>query len=692
MINQTLEKELDLKDWQVKKIIALIDEGNTIPFIARYRKDVTGNVNDETLRAFNKRLEYLRNLEEKKEKYLNKIDSLGKLSDSLKNKILSSKTLVELEDLYLPFKSKRKTKATIARQKGLDKLADIILKQEDKRPVDKIAVDFLNDEVKSVEEAIEGASDIIAEIISENSDFRGRIRENLFHHGFIKTKGKSNDISEYEIYYDYQEKLSKIPPHRLLAINRAEKEGFITVKLEADDEEITNYLNRHIIKRNNKNTANILKDAVKDSYKRLIKPSITREVRNQLTEKAERKSIKVFSKNLYQLLMESPLKGKRILGWDPAFRTGCKLAVIDETGKVIDTALIFPTEPQNKVKEAGEVVLDLIEKHSIDIIAIGNGTASRESEEIVADIISGTDVEYIIVNEAGASVYSASDIGSEEFPDFSEGERSAVSIARRLQDPLAELVKIDPKSIGVGQYQHDMNQKQLGKSLEDVIETVVNSVGIDLNTASASLLNYISGINKSIAKNIVEYRQNNGIFKSRKELLKVKKLGEKTFRQCAGFIKVSESENPLDNTTIHPESYDIGEKLIGTDLDSIDLEKLSQELDVGIITLEDIVNELKKPSRDPRESMPKPVLRKEVMTIDDLEEDMVVQGTVRNIVDFGAFVDIGVHQDGLVHISQLVEDKFVKHPLDVVNVGEIVDVKVLDVDTSRGRINLSMII
>ena len=715
MIEKTLEKELNLAGWQVRKVIKLIDDGNTIPFIARYRKDVTGSLNDETLRKFDERLKYLRNLEDKKEKIIKRIDELGKLDDDLKNRILKAETLVELEDLYRPYKSKKQTRATKAREKGLEPLAQIILAQDVKQSVKKIAEKYITDEVKTVEDAIQGAQDIIAEIISDNSDFRKKIRQNTFFTGQIETKAKDKEKStEYDIYYNYSENVKKIPPHRILAINRAENEGIIRAKIVCDSEEIIRYLNRHMLKNissipekieYNRHTTPIIKESVQDAYKRLISPAIEREIRNYLTEKAEEKSIEVFAKNLNQLLMESPLVGKTILGWDPAFRTGCKLAIIDQTGKVLDTALIYPTAPQNKVKESIKTVRDLIEKYNINVIAIGNGTASRESEEIVAQIIKGTGVEYIIVNEAGASVYSASKLADEEFPDFSEGERSAVSIARRLQDPLAELVKIDPKSIGVGQYQHDMNQKQLTESLTGVVEKVVNEVGVDLNTASVSLLNYVSGIGNTTAKNIISYREENGSFKSRKELLNVEKLGKKTYEQCAGFIKVDNPEYPLDNTTIHPESYDTTFKLlkklnysvndIGSNslkLDSINLEEISEELDIGIETLKDIVKELKKPGRDPRDDMPKPILRKNVLSIEDLEIGMIMQGTVRNIVDFGAFVDIGVHQDGLVHISQLVADKFVKHPLDIVSVGDIVDVKVLDVDTNRNRINLSMII
>lgn len=715
MIAKSLEKELNLANWQVKKVIRLIDEGNTIPFIARYRKDVTGSLNDATLRKFDERLKYLRNLEEKKEKVIKRIDELGKLDDELKRQILTAETLVELEDIYRPFKSKKQTRATKAKERGLEPLASIILEQDVEKSVEKIAKDYVNDDVKTPQEAIQGAQDIIAEIISDNSVFRKKIRQNTFFNGKIETKVKDKEIStEYDIYYNYTEDIKKIPAHRILAINRAENEGVIKGKISIDSDEIIRYLKRHVLKNvakipekieYNPYTTPIIVESIEDSYKRLISPAIEREIRNYLTEKAEKKSIDVFAKNLNQLLMESPLVGKTILGWDPAFRTGCKLAIIDETGKVLETALIYPTEPQKKVKESIRTVRNLIKEYNIDVIAIGNGTASRESEEIVAEIIKGTKVEYIIVNEAGASVYSASKLADEEFPDFNEGERSAVSIARRLQDPLAELVKIDPKSIGVGQYQHDMNQKQLSESLSGVVEKVVNEVGVDLNTASYSLLNYVSGIGNSTAKNIIDYRDENGSFTNRQDLLKVKKLGKKTFEQCAGFVKIDNPRYPLDNTTIHPESYDVTLELLKklnytTDdigsgnlkLDNLDIDKLACELNVGVETLKDIINELKKPGRDPREDMPKPILRKNVLSIEDLVEGMILQGTVRNIVDFGAFVDIGVHQDGLVHISQLVEDKFVKHPLDIVSVGDIVDVKVLDVDLARKRIQLSMIL
>lgn len=715
MIVKTLQKELNLDNWQVKKVIKLIDEGNTIPFIARYRKDVTGSLNDETLRKFDERLKYLRNLENRKEKIIKRIDEKGKLNEDLKTQIMKAETQVELEDIYRPFKSKKQTKATKARDKGLEPLAQIILKQNAKESIEKIAKKYVTNEVKTPEEAIEGAQDIIAEIVSDNSTFRKKIRQNTFYTGQIETKAKNCEVStEYDIYYDYSEAVKKIPPHRILAINRGENEGIIRAKITCSSDEIIKYLNRHMLKNiskipekveYNNYTTPIIKESVRDAYKRLISPTIEREIRKFLTEKAEEKSIRVFAKNLNQLLMESPLVGKTILGWDPAFKTGCKLAIVDETGKVLDTSLIYPTAPQNKVKESIKTVRSLIEKYEINVIAIGNGTASRESEEIVAQIIRNTTVEYIIVNEAGASVYSASKLADEEFPDFTEGERSAVSIARRLQDPLAELVKIDPKSIGVGQYQHDMNQKVLSESLTGVVEKVVNEVGVDLNTASVSLLNYVSGIGATTAKNIIRYREEHGSFENRKELLNVEKLGKKTFEQCAGFVKIDNPNYPLDNTTIHPESYDATFKLldkvnysitdIGTNslkLDNIDIDKLSKELGLGAESLKNIIHELKKPGRDPREEMPKPILRKNVMSIDDLEEEMIMQGTVRNIVDFGAFVDIGVHQDGLVHISQLVADKFVKHPLDIVSVGDIVDVKVIEIDTQRNRINLSMIV
>ncbi len=727
IISEELSKELNIKKSQAESVIRLIDEGNTIPFIARYRKEATGSLDDEVLRRFDERLKYLRNLEDKKNTVLESISSQGKLTPELEKSIAEAMTLVEVDDLYRPYKPKRRTRATIAREKGLEGLADTILAQEIEVQVEEVAMDYITAEdddiedekkVLSIEDAIEGAQDIIAEEISDNANFRSLIRELSFEDGKLVSQAKdSQSESVYDMYYDYSEDISKIASHRVLAINRGEKEKFLKIKISAPEEDILSYLARHVLINKgskptqpvyNEYTEEVIREAIADSYKRLIAPAIERELRSQLMEEAEDKSIKVFSKNLEQLLMQAPIINKVVLGWDPAFRTGCKLAVVDEYGKVLDTSLVFPTEPQNKIAEARSVVRDLIFKYDINLIAIGNGTASRESEQIVADIIKDLDVQYVIVNEAGASVYSASKLATEEFPDYNVGERSAISIARRLQDPLAELVKIDPKSIGVGQYQHDMNQKKLSESLDHVVEKSVNEVGVDVNTASVSLMEHVSGISKSIAKNIVSYREENGRFSSRKELLKVKKLGPKAYEQCAGFMKVSDSENPLDNTTVHPESYEATEKLLKTlgysihdvgsiresdlDLSDAQYEELSNKLEIGEITLRDIVKELKKPGRDPREEMPQPILRKDVLTMEDLEEGMVISGTVRNVVDFGAFVDIGVHQDGLVHISQLVENKFVKHPLDIVSVGDIVDVKVLDVDVARHRIQLSMIL
>ena len=727
IISEELSKELNIKKSQAESVIRLIDEGNTIPFIARYRKEATGSLDDEVLRRFDERLKYLRNLEDKKNTVLESISSQGKLTPELEKSIAEAMTLVEVDDLYRPYKPKRRTRATIAREKGLEGLADTILAQEIEVPVEEVAMDYITAEdddiedekrVLSIEDAIEGAQDIIAEEISDNANFRSLIRELSFEDGKLVSQAKdSQSESVYDMYYDYSEDISKIASHRVLAINRGEKEKFLKIKISAPEEDILSYLARHVLINKgskptqpvyNEYTEEVIREAIADSYKRLIAPAIERELRSQLMEEAEDKSIKVFSKNLEQLLMQAPIINKVVLGWDPAFRTGCKLAVVDEYGKVLDTSLVFPTEPQNKIAEARSVVRDLIFKYDINLIAIGNGTASRESEQIVADIIKDLDVQYVIVNEAGASVYSASKLATEEFPDYNVGERSAISIARRLQDPLAELVKIDPKSIGVGQYQHDMNQKKLSESLDHVVEKSVNEVGVDVNTASVSLMEHVSGISKSIAKNIVSYREENGRFSSRKELLKVKKLGPKAYEQCAGFMKVSDSENPLDNTTVHPESYEATEKLLKTlgysihdvgsiresdlDLSDAQYEELSNQLEIGEITLRDIVKELKKPGRDPREEMPQPILRKDVLTMEDLEEGMVISGTVRNVVDFGAFVDIGVHQDGLVHISQLVDNKFVKHPLDIVSVGDIVDVKVLDVDVARHRIQLSMIL
>ena len=727
IISEELSKELNIKKSQAESVIRLIDEGNTIPFIARYRKEATGSLDDEVLRRFDERLKYLRNLEDKKNTVLESISSQGKLTPELEKSIAEAMTLVEVDDLYRPYKPKRRTRATIAREKGLEGLADTILAQEIEVPVEEVAMDYItadDDDIEdekrvlSIEDAIEGAQDIIAEEISDNANFRSLIRELSFEDGKLVSQAKdSQSESVYDMYYDYSEDISKIASHRVLAINRGEKEKFLKIKISAPEEDILSYLARHVLINKgskptqpvyNEYTEEVIREAIADSYKRLIAPAIERELRSQLMEEAEDKSIKVFSKNLEQLLMQAPIINKVVLGWDPAFRTGCKLAVVDEYGKVLDTSLVFPTEPQNKIAEARSVVRDLIFKYDINLIAIGNGTASRESEQIVADIIKDLDVQYVIVNEAGASVYSASKLATEEFPDYNVGERSAISIARRLQDPLAELVKIDPKSIGVGQYQHDMNQKKLSESLDHVVEKSVNEVGVDVNTASVSLMEHVSGISKSIAKNIVSYREENGRFSSRKELLKVKKLGPKAYEQCAGFMKVSDSENPLDNTTVHPESYEATEKLLKTlgysihdvgsiresdlDLSDAQYEELSNQLEIGEITLRDIVKELKKPGRDPREEMPQPILRKDVLTMEDLEEGMVISGTVRNVVDFGAFVDIGVHQDGHVHISQLVDNKFVKHPLDIVSVGDIVDVKVLDVDVARHRIQLSMIL
>ena len=686
IISEELSKELNIKKSQAESVIRLIDEGNTIPFIARYRKEATGSLDDEVLRRFDERLKYLRNLEDKKNTVLESISSQGKLTPELEKSIAEAMTLVEVDDLYRPYKPKRRTRATIAREKGLEGLADTILAQEIEVPVEEVAMDYITAEdddiedekrVLSIEDAIEGAQDIIAEEISDNANFRSLIRELSFEDGKLVSQAKdSQSESVYDMYYDYSEDISKIASHRVLAINRGEKEKFLKIKISAPEEDILSYLARHVLINKgskptqpvyNEYTEEVIREAIADSYKRLIAPAIERELRSQLMEEAEDKSIKVFSKNLEQLLMQAPIINKVVLGWDPAFRTGCKLAVVDEYGKVLDTSLVFPTEPQNKIAEARSVVRDLIFKYDINLIAIGNGTASRESEQIVADIIKDLDVQYVIVNEAGASVYSASKLATEEFPDYNVGERSAISIARRLQDPLAELVKIDPKSIGVGQYQHDMNQKKLSESLDHVVEKSVNEVGVDVNTASVSLMEHVSGISKSIAKNIVSYREENGRFSSRKELLKVKKLGPKAYEQCAGFMKVSDSENPLDNTTVHPESYAATEKLLKTlgysihdvgsiresdlDLSDAQYEELSNQLEIGEITLRDIVKELKKPGRDPREEMPQPILRKDVLTMEDLEEGMVISGTVRNVVDFGAFVDIGVHQDGLCKAS-----------------------------------------
>ena len=772
-----LKEELKVEKWQVEAAVKLIDEGNTIPFISRYRKEVTGSLNDEVLRNLNERLGYLRNLEEKKEQVLGSIEEQGKLTDELRAKILAAETMVAVDDLYLPYRPKRKTRASVAKEKGLGGLADIILAQETTKPLTTEAECFVSDEkgVSNVKEALQGAMDIIAEMISDEADYRTYIRQATFDEGkIISTAKDAKAQSVYEMYYDFEDPVNKVAGHRVLALNRGESEKILTVKIEAPAERIIRFLEKKIITKDNENTTPALQETIADSYNRLIAPAIERDIRNELTEKAEDGAIAVFGRNLEQLLMQPPIAGKVVLGWDPAFRTGCKLAVVDETGKVLDTKVIYPTAPQNKVEEAKKELKKLISKYNVSLISVGNGTASRESEQVIVDLIKELDtpVQYIIVNEAGASVYSASKLATEEFPNFDVGQRSAASIARRLQDPLAELVKIDPKSIGVGQYQHDMNQKKLSEALNGVVEDSVNKVGVDLNTASASLLEYISGINKTIAKNIVDYREANGRFRNRKQLLKVAKLGPKAYEQCAGFMRILDGDNPLDATSVHPESYDAALKLLEKlnismdDLKEIqkkavssksakptkqdsknskknakkqsivikntntamgkalaaamgsvtldapqaqsrqeetaaqqiegglerrvkDKKKMAEELGIGEITLTDILKELEKPARDPRENMPKPILRSDVLEMKDLKPDMILKGTVRNVIDFGVFVDIGVHQDGLVHISQIT-NKFIKHPLEAVSVGDIVDVKVLDVDLAKKRISLTM--
>ena len=770
-IVKKIAAELEIRPQQVEAVIKLIDEGNTIPFIARYRKEAHGSLNDEQLRNLSERLTYLRTLEEKKEQVLATIEEQGKLTDELKAQILAAETQVLVEDLYRPYRPKRRTRAIIAKEKGLEPLAQIILAQEVTEPLETIAEQYVSEEkeVKDVADAIAGARDIIAEQISDNADYRKYIRDITREEGILTSTAKDEKAqSVYEMYYEYQEPVKKIAGHRVLALNRGEKEKFLVVKLEAPEERILTYLCKKTITEENEIVTPALEEAVTDSYKRLIAPAIEREIRNELTEQAEDGAIKVFGKNLEQLLMQPPIAGKTVLGWDPAFRTGCKLVVVDPTGKVLDTKVIYPTAPQNKVEEAKREVKKLIQKYGISLISVGNGTASRESEMIIADMLHEIKepVQYIIVNEAGASVYSASKLATEEFPNFDVGQRSAASIARRLQDPLAELVKIDPQSIGVGQYQHDMNQKKLGETLSGVVEDCVNKVGVDLNTASASLLEYISGISKVIAKNIVTYREENGKFTSRKELLKVPKLGPKAFEQCAGFMRILDGKNPLDATSVHPETYDAANALLdklGIDTEelkkiqteaakqqsplakkktapkkkkqqfvvrnthtafgaafaeafgSIDLpsgeteetptenkasgslqkrvkdkKKMADELGIGEITLVDILKELEKPARDPRDEMPKPILRTDVLEMKDLKEGMILKGTVRNVIDFGAFVDIGVHQDGLVHVSEMSDKKFVKHPLDIVSVGDIVDVKVMGVDLKKQRIQLTM--
>ena len=713
-IIQALTQELQVEKWQIEAAVKLIDEGNTIPFISRYRKEATGSLNDEILRNLHERLLYLRNLEDKKKQVLSSIEEQGKLTEELKKSILEAQTLVVVEDLYRPYRPKRRTRATIAKEKGLEPLANLILLQMTDKSIEEEAESYVSEEkeVKNVKEAIAGASDILAESVADEADYRIRIRNMTVKSGSVVSSAKKeNEKSVYEMYYDFEEPISKLTGHRVLALNRGEKEKILTVKINAPEEEILSWLKRQVIRTDNPNTTPILEAVVEDSYKRLIAPAIEREIRNDLTEKAEDGSIKVFGKNLEQLLMQPPIVGKVVLGWDPAFRTGCKLAVVDETGKVLDTTVVYPTAPttEAKIKAAKETVKKMIEKYHIDLISVGNGTASRESEQVIVDMLKEvpTKVQYVITNEAGASVYSASKLATEEFPNFDVGQRSAASIARRLQDPLAELVKIDPKAIGVGQYQHDMNQKRLGEALGGVVENCVNSVGVDLNTASPSLLAYVAGINKTVSKNIITYREENGKFNTRKELLKVPKLGAKAFEQCAGFLRITDGDNVLDNTSVHPESYKAAAQLLkhmgyteqdvqdGTVADlkqrlsKENTHKLAEELGIGEITLKDIADSIIKKGRDPREELPQPVLRSDILSMEDLKPDMVLTGTVRNVIDFGAFVDIGVHQDGLVHISQIC-DRYIKHPTDVLSVGDVVKVRVLEVDVPKKRISLTM--
>ena len=694
-ISKILIKEFQLKPFQVTNTIKLIDEGNTIPFIARYRKEQTGDLKDTVLREFDQRLSYLRNLEERQTEVIRLIEEQGKLTEELKAEILKSETIQRVEDLYRPYRPKRRTRATIAKEKGLEGLANTILAQELQiGELEGEALSYINEEkeVHTVEEALAGAMDIIAEIISDNAEYREIIRKTAYQRGIIETEGVEEEKkSVYEMYYDYKEPIKSIANHRVLAINRGEKEKALKVNLVLPDEDIILKLKSLIISNPKSDSKTYLEEAIEDSYKRLIFPSIEREIRSGLTERAEEEAIKVFAFNLKPLLMQSPIKGKVVMGIDPGFRTGCKVAIVDETGKYLESAVVYPTEPQNQVEKTKVELAKLIGKHHVDIIAIGNGTASRETEMVVADMLKEIPekVSYIIVSEAGASVYSASEVGQEEFPDLDVSIRGAISIARRLQDPLAELVKIEPKHIGVGQYQHDLNQGKLNEALGAVVEDCVNTVGVDLNTASSSLLKYVSGISKRVATNLVEYRSGIGKFKSREELLKVKGLGQKTFTQCAGFLRIPEGTNPLDNTAVHPESYNIAEKLLGKDIDQNNIVELSKEMDIGVLTLKDIIGELEKPGRDPRDEMPKPIFRTDVLKIEDLKEDMVLTGTVRNVVDFGAFVDIGVTEDGLVHISHL-SDKYVKHPKEIVQIGDIVKVRILDIDIERGRISLSM--
>lgn len=728
-----IRQELKVEKWQVEAAVKLIDEGNTIPFISRYRKEATGSLDDEQLRNLHERLVYLRNLEEKKQQVLSGTGEQGKLTEELRKKIEAAETLVAVEDLYRPYRPKRKTRAGIAREKGLSGLAELIREQKTEKPLEQEAEPYISEEkgVADASEAIQGARDILAEEISDEADYRTYIRKATVDEGMLTSEAKDKKTqSVYEMYYSYEEPVKKAAGHRILALNRGEKEKILTVKIVPPEERIFRYLKEKVIGNDNPVTGPVLEKVIKDSYERLIAPAIEREVRNELTEKAEDGAIAVFGKNLEQLLLQPPIVGKTVLGWDPAFRTGCKLAVVDATGKVLDTRVIFPTAPQNKVEESKRELKSLIRKYQVDLISVGNGTASRESEQVIVDLLKEVDrpVRYVIVNEAGASVYSASKLATEEFPNFDVGQRSAASIARRLQDPLAELVKIDPRSIGVGQYQHDMNQKKLSEALEGVVEDCVNRVGVDLNTASASLLEYVSGISAPVARNIVKYREKNGRFRNRKQLLKVAKLGPRAFEQCAGFLRINDGDNPLDATSVHPESYDAAIKLMeklnitaedvreaqkqaktqkGTEQKASvqkekkqkavsglerripDKKKLAMELDIGEITLTDILNELEKPSRDPREKMPAPILRSDVLKMEDLKPGMILKGTVRNVIDFGAFVDIGVHQDGLVHISQMT-DRYIRHPLEAVSVGDIVDVQVLSVDIPKKRIALTM--
>ena len=710
-INQIIANELQIKPYQVENTIKLIDEGNTIPFIARYRKEATGGLSDEVLRTFGERLNYLRNLEARKEEVKKNIEEQGKLTEEIIKDLEKAVTLAEVEDIYRPYKQKKKTRATVAKAKGLEPLADIIWEQKETIPLEKIAVEYVSEEkeVKTIEEAIQGALDILAERISDSPKYRKQIKKMVYYEGSIETKAAKEEKSAYDMYYDYQEKISTIPSHRILAVNRGEKEEFLKVKLQKPEEKIITKIQEDILKGENQYTE-LLKRTIEDSWKRLIEPSIDREIRSDLTEKAEEKAIGVFGKNASQLLLGSPMKGLTVMGFDPAYRTGCKIAVIDETGKVLDTATVYPTAPQSDIEGAKKTLLHLIDKDKVDMISIGNGTASRESEVFVADMLkeSPREVHYTIVSEAGASVYSASELATEEYPDINVSIRGAISIARRLQDPLAELVKIDPKAIGVGQYQHDVNQKKLAESLNGVVEDVVNKVGVDVNTATAPLLSYVAGLNKTISKNIVNYRDEHGKLKNRKELLKVPKLGKVAYEQCAGFIRVFDGDNPLEITAVHPESYEKAEELlkeigygkkdlkikeklteIREKLTKLDQKEMAKKLDIGEMTLKDIIDELSKPGRDPREDMPKPILRKDVVKFEDLQEGMILTGTVRNLTDFGAFVDVGVKHDGLVHISEM-SDKFVKNPSDIVSIGDVVQVKVIGIDKDRQKVKLSM--